>query len=1018
MNPGSDGIAIIGAAGRFPGAASVVELWSNLLTGRVAIDALSDAELSAAGIAADLYQRPDYVRVAATVDGIDLFDAGYFGVSAREAALMDPQQRIFLHCVGQALDAAGHDPARFPGLIGLYAGCSLSSYLLANLLPHRRWLEEIGVFEVALANDKDYLTTRAAYHFDLRGPCVGVQTACSTSLVAVHLACQALLAGECDMALAGGITLRVPQHAGYLHRAGSILSVDGSCRPFDAGASGTVFGNGAGLVVLRRLAEAQADGDNIMAVVVGSAVSNEGRAKAGMTAPGISGQKRVITEAIAVAGIEPADIDYVEAHGTGTLIGDPIEVQALAEVFRQGRPRPAPCLLGAIKANLGHLDAAAGVTGLIKAAMVVRTGTVPPHPWYTQPNPTLQNLLAPAHGAPFMVNTSPWYAAGQGICHACVSSFGIGGTNAHVVLEAPPPRGPRAGAQSVKVLAWSAATPAALDAVTANLEADLLRHDEADIADIAFTLNTGRRQLQWRSAAVVRDRDEALAALRGGHAGPVRAASPAGIALLFPGQGAQFPGMAMGLYRDEPAFRRIFDTVAELITPHLGEDPRQALLTHDGGERLDSTRLTQPLLFAVEYALGRLIIERTGPPAALLGHSLGEFAAACLAEVMTLPDAVRLVTLRGRMMAALPAGDMLAVPLSLAALTARTALDVAAVNGPDLCVLSGTPSAIEAFATANADLACYRLKTSHAFHSSMIDPILENFGTLVAGIPLKRPNLPVISSLTGTWLGEEAQTPEYWVRLTRDTVRFDLAVETLARTGTTTLEIGPGYSLGTLVSRHRAFDARPTISCLPRGQEDSVGFNTALAQLWLAGHSIEWGMSATGRRRLELATYPFQGERCWIDASTAPVTGFMPQPAEPAIAADDLSDPASPAVPKGALGQRPGTLPPSVAPRNDAERLVAEVWESVLGIAPIGISDDFLDLGGHSLLAVQVVSRLRDRLPIELPLEMFFEARTVAILAERVMALLTDSIYTMTDAQAAALYATLETTSNEEHDRP
>jgi len=639
--PGTE-IAIIGMAGRFPGAADLDQLWRRLCHGAELISFFSPAELTAAGVGEHLAADPAYVPAAGVLDGIEDFDADYFACSPREAMLMDPQQRVFLECAALALLDAGCDPARFPGRIGVFGGASAGSYLPNHLQRRPDVLDAVDPFAVQLGNDRDFLATRVSYKLGLRGPSMSVGTACSTSLVAVHLAGQALLTGDADVALAGGVSIRTPQRRGYLHRAGGMMSPDGHCRAFDRRADGTVGGSGAGVVVLKRLGEALLDGDHIHAVVKASAVNNDGAAKAGFTAPSPDGQAEVIAEALAMAGVEPGTIGYVEAHGTGTPMGDPIEVAALSQAF--DGVAPGSCALGSIKTNLGHLDVAAGIAGLIKAVYAVRDGLLPPSLHYTEPNPDIDFAAGP-----FRVNQRlrPWPAR-PGPRRAGVSSFGVGGTNAHVIVEQPPPVPPRpAPTRRHELLVFSAGSPAALDEMRAGLARHLAAHPDEDLADVAYTLRVGRRIMPYRSAVVCpRDADPARLLAEGeaatGQVPPERPETP--VFLLFPGAGARRPGLGRELYRAEPGFRRAVDELAALFRPELGADLAAAL---SEPQATVPPALAEATLFAVEYALARHWLSWGLRPAGLLGHGVGEWVAACLAGVFTLEDTVALVAARG-----------------------------------------------------------------------------------------------------------------------------------------------------------------------------------------------------------------------------------------------------------------------------------------------------------------------------------------------------------------------------------
>ncbi len=1012
-----DAIAIVGMAGRFPGAASVAELWRRLCAGEELIRSFTEAELLAAGVDPELVADPRYVRARGVVEGTDLFDARFFDCSPREAELIDPQQRIFLECAFEALEDAGHGgerPAWRPPRVGAYAGVGENGYVL-HLYADRALMQTVGHYQVSIGNKSDYLPTRVSYKLDLKGPSVSVQTACSTSLVAVHLACRALLAGECDLALAGGVSIAANQTRGYLYDAGHILSPDGHCRAFDAGAGGTVVGGGAGVVVLRRLAEALADGDRIDAVILGSAINNDGAGKVGFTAPSVEGQAAVIRAAHRQAGIDPGTIGYVEAHGTGTRLGDPIEVRALAEAFGEGTGRRGGCGLGSVKTNLGHLDAAAGVAGLIKAALAVKHGVIPPSLHFERPNPELG-----LEATPFRVvgELRGWQEEGRPR-RAGVSSFGIGGTNAHVVLEQAPQSlvgmrtagGDRSPSRPWQLLLLSAKSAAALDAATARLAGHLERHPELDLADVAHTLRVGRRTFTHRRAIVCRDRAEAVAALRGLDPAEVlthaaaRGSRAGGrpVAFLFPGQGAQHPGMGAELYREEPVYREALDRCCALFASELGFDLRE-LLHGDGpaaAERLLRTEVTQPALFAVEWALAQLWSSWGVKPQAMLGHSIGEYVAACLAGVFTLEEAVTLVAARGRLMGSLPTGAMLAVALPEGAATERVAafggvLALAVVSSPMSSVVAGPEPAVESL---REDLAaegvdCRRLHTSHAFHSPMVEPILPEFGAAVRRVALQPPAIPFLSNLTGTWItAAEATDPDYWVRHLRGTVRFADGLAALVAAGDQVLlEVGPGRTLTTLAAQHperariaavaslrHPRDARPEQACLL----------TAAARLWLLGATVDWRAFAgeEARRRVPLPTYPFERRRYWVDPPPSGLFGrARPQETVRTLArtASMLADAEPESANAGGTaddGGRPELQVAFVAPRDETERRIAGAWRDVLGVERIGVHDDFFDLGGSSLLGARLTTRMRDVLAVEVPPHLLLEATTVAALA-------------------------------------
>jgi acyl transferase domain-containing protein len=870
-------IAIVGMSGRFPGAGGVAEFWSNLLAGRETLSSFDAEQLAAAGVAPEVARDRRYVPTRGVLERIEEFDPYFFGINPREAEVMDPQHRVFLECAWEALEDAGYRPDAHRGLVGVYASAYLSTYLVRHLLPQRAALADLGEALVHQVNVVDGLATRASYKLDLRGPSVAVQAACSSSLAAVHLACQGLLSGECDAAVAGGACVRTPQEAGYLYQERGIESPDGHCRAFDAGARGTVFSNGVGVVVLKRLQDAQRDGDHVYAVIKGSALNNDGAAKVGFTAPSVEGQAEAIAQALSMAGVGAESIGYVEAHGTGTALGDPIEVEALARVFGEAGGRAAPCALGSVKTNVGHLDVAAGVAGLIKAALAVRDGVIPPTLHFETPNPELR-----LHERPFFVSASrcDWPAL-PGPRRAGVSAFGVGGTNVHVVLEQAPPAPARAaGASGGELLVISAATEASLAAASGRL-AGHLESADAPLADVAYTLAVGRKPLPFRRALACASAAEAAAAFGagGGALREGRVERPARVAFLLPGQGSQHPGMGAGLYAEYATFRREVDRCVRLLAPPLGDAVR-ALFTPDGAgvsaDALAQTELTQPAIFVLEYALARTLTHWGVRPAALLGHSLGEYVAACLAGVLSLADALRLVVARGRLMQGMAPGGMLAVALSAEGVRPLlgAGLSLAAVNAADQCVVAGPEAALAAFAQglAGRGVSARRLSTSHAYHSASVEPAIEAFRRELAGVELNAPETPFVSNVTGDWASAEAVCdPEYWVRHLRQTVLFAEGLEKLAGLDDVVLlEVGPGGALSALARQAGRVAAERVVTSLPRpggALSAPAHLRDALGRLFVAGAEIDFERVYAGqaRRRVSLPTYAFDRRRCWVD---------------------------------------------------------------------------------------------------------------------------------------------------------
>ncbi|MBL0385660.1 amino acid adenylation domain-containing protein [Tumebacillus sp. ITR2] len=985
-SPTDTDIAIIGMAGRFPGADNVDEFWNNLVAGVESVRDLSEKQLVAAGVDPTLFQDPRYVKRKGTLDGVEMFDAPFFGFPPREAQMMDPQQRLFLEVGWQALEHAGYSSHSYSGRIGVYGGTGRPGYLLHHLKTNPESAAEL--FQTTILNEKDFLSTRLAYKLNLRGPALTVQTACSTSLVAVHIACQQLLQGDCDMAMAGGVSIEVPHGTGYLYQEGHILSPDGHCRAFDADARGTVRGSGGAVVVLKRLADAEANGDTVWAVIKGSAINNDGSMKVGYTAPSVDGQADAIEQALQRAGVDPRTIGFVEAHGTGTPLGDPIEVAALTQTYRKYTADQGYCFLGSVKTNVGHLDAAAGVTGLIKAALALHYGVVPPTLHFETPNPKLS-----LETSPFVVNNQPakWDRSRTSPRRAAVSSFGIGGTNAHVILEEAPEQTTTSSGRPHHVLMLSAKSERALSAMTANLEQHLREKTDVNLADVAYTLQVGRTHFPHRQAVVCDSRSGAVEALATPSQRQTAVGMPTAnsrVVFLFPGQGLQKVNMGRDLYESEPEFRECVDACAELLHPLLGLDLRTVLYPEQqdvekSAARLAQTAITQPALFVVEYALSRLLMTWGVHPQAMMGHSLGEYVAACLAGVMTLPDALKLVAARGQLVQKLPGGAMLAVESTPEQLHPflKKGVDLAVVNGPQACVLAGTVEAMEALQNelTEAGLRWQNVRTSHAFHSSMLDPILDEFSAIVSEIDLHEPKIPYVTNVTGTWVTpQEATDPAHWVRHMRQTVLFaDGLHPLLQEPGGIVLEVGPGQAFTSVVKRHPKKDnvvlAAPTLATT----SDSSDYTTllmTLGRLWIAGLTPEWEnlYAHEARRRVALPVYPFDRHRYWLEARpTSQMHGEWMD--EVAATSEAEYEPTQ-------VEYRPD--PKVIGPRDEVELELVKVFEEVLGMAPVGVTDSFFDLGGSSLSALSVMIRLEQVFGTSLSNAVLLESPTVEALAQ------------------------------------
>ncbi|MEO0835391.1 MAG: type I polyketide synthase, partial [Cyanobacteria bacterium J06642_3] len=900
-----EAIAIVGMAGRFPGAKNIDEYWQNLQQGVNSIQFLSDRELAEAGVSQDLIKNPNYVRAYSSFADIDSFAADFFGYSPLEAEVIDPQQRIFLESAYEALENAGYDSDRYEGKIGVFAGSALNSYLI-NLHSSPEITDKLNQVQIVISNVMGLMPTRVSYKLNLKGASCGVQTGCSTSLVAVHLACQSLLNNESDLALAGGVTINAEGKQGYLYQEGSIASPDGYCRAFDAEGKGTVFGNGVGIVVLKKLSAAIKDHDHIWAVIKGSAINNDGSDKVGLTAPSVSGQAEAIAQAWQQGKIEPETISYIEAHGTGTSLGDPIELAALNKVFRQqnsksqdsnsGKLKHHKCAIGSVKTNIGHLDAAAGISGLIKTVLALHHQQIPPSLNFEAPNPDFDFA-----NSPFYVNTelTPWQTNGTPR-RAGVSSFGMGGTNSHVVLE----EAPRLGVGEIKekdsspsLLVISAKTATELDAATLNLASHLEKNPDLDLKNVAYTLQAGRRAYNYRRLVVCQNSQEAVTQLRDSlsnnfASNQQQALDNPAITFMFSGQGSQYSGMATDLYEHEPVFKEVCDRCFQILQPYLDNDLKEIIFPPapqlpSSSAQINQTQYAQPAIFVIEYALAQLWISWGVQPENLIGHSIGEYVAATIAGVFSLEDALKIVAKRGALMQHCPSGAMLSVAMAVDKAREIIAdlpqLSIAVINAPELCVISGTEEAIAKLESTLPErgIACRRLHTSHAFHSEMMAGVLAEFTAELSGVTLNPPQLPFISNVSGTWITlEEATSLEYWSKHLRQTVRFSEGIQTILQSpAQILLEVGAGKTLCTLAKQHQNLTQSEYIclnslpnpkqkASLPENQhQDQAFILNNLGQLWLSGVSINWKnlYQTPLPGRVPLPTYPFTRQRYWVE---------------------------------------------------------------------------------------------------------------------------------------------------------
>lgn len=990
-------IAIIGMAGRFPGAANVESYWSNLCSGTQSIRNTTEEELRQSGVSPSVWGMDNYIRKAAFPEGVELFDARLFGYSPGEAAIIDPQHRLLLECAHEALEDAGHDPDRYQGAISVFAGCSLNTYLLTQLMSFPDLLQKIDLVQLNIASSPDFLATRISYKLGLRGVSHTVQCACSTSLVAVHLACQNLLSGESDTALAGGVALNLHLRHGYSYIPGGMFSARGECRAFDSEADGTVFGNGAGMVVLKRCNDAVRDRDRIYAVIKGSAVNNDGSAKVGYTAPSVEGQAHVIAEALSNADISADTVGYVEAHGTGTPLGDPIEIQALVRAYKTASSQGQHCSLGSVKTNIGHLDCAAGIAGLIKTALVVRDGLIPPSVNFVTPNPHIS-----FEETPFRVSTrlSKWPEQ-HSPRRAGVSAFGVGGTNAHLILEEWRSTVPHSSSASPQLLIYSAATESALETCVSRVNTHMAVHPETALEDMAFTLATGRRQFEFRRIEVIASGPDRMTEHLVSHqlAGGTPPNRPP-VVFMFPGQGSQIMGMGKELYASEVVFRQTLDTCLEHLSHFMDRDPRTLLEISSANAEFEAllqrTDYGQPFLFAFEYALAQLWMSWGVKPDLLIGHSLGEYVAACISGTIKLEEVLKLVSLRGRLMQATEPGAMLSVPLGAAEAAAfsNSSIALAAINSPSQCVFSGAESSIDALhqLLEGDGVHARRLSVQKAFHSSLMDPILREFRECLEEVSLMPPQIPWMSNLTGTQItDQQAVDRTYWVDHLRGTVRF---YDNLKQAHTTKdsifLEVGPQRVLQQLATRlPLSANNQIAIASTTGEKGEYASALAALGQTWLRGVPIDWIAFHANKsaRRVSLPTYPFERQRCWVERPSAPAVertevqeGEMPETQNDS---DGISI---------SMHNRPRLATAYVAPSTPTQVRLVSILEPVFGISPLGIRDNFFALGADSLMAVAVVAKLKEHYGVQLTAVHLYEALDISSLATLLEEMVAESL--------------------------
>jgi len=1030
-------IAIIGMSCRFPGAKNIHEFWENLKNGRESVPFLCDEELEALGVARELMEHSNYVKAKqGALEEKEFFDAAFFGYTPKEAGIMDPQMRIFFETVWGALEDAGYEPGKYKGFIGLYAGAGGSTYweYIASLT---NTFKNFGYFASNLLTNKDFINTQISYKLDLKGPSFAVQTACSTSLVAVHLACQGILNGECNMALAGGIRIQHHKWSGYMYKEGLINSPDSHCRTFDARSRGTIDGEGSGAVLLRPLEEAVAAGDHIYAVIKGTAINNDGLRKVGYTAPSIEGQAEAIRMSQQMAEIEAESIGYIEAHGTATELGDPVEIEALKLAFKTDKKNF--CGLGSVKTNIGHLDAAAGVASLIKTVLTLKNRQIPPSLHYENPNPRID-----LENSPFYVNTrlTEWKRNGTPR-RAGVSSFGLGGTNAHVVLEEyPEPGTPGTGnrhSRDYQMLLFSARSVPALEKMTANLieyfkkglpggnnhetptspgssispirpmspisPGDPLNeaHHVPDLPDIAYTLMVGRKEFDYRRAVVCKNGGNPLETLLSADAKNVHTyfakKNEKKVVFMFSGQGSQYVNMGLDLYKNEPDFREEMDKCFHILESQMGyrikdilypEEARSGLTLEEAKKKMDDVLYSGPIKFTIESALAKLIMKWGVKPYALIGHSFGEYATAHLAGVFTLEEGLRLSVLRGKLMEKTPPGIMMSVTLPEEELEkflkSYGEISLAAVNTPGNCIVSGPTAAVEALEKELVEKGheCLRVNFPRASHSQLMNIILDEFAENVGKANLQPPQIPYISGLTGDWISAaEAADPTYWAGHMVRTIRFSRGIKRLLETpGIIFVQVSTDRGLPLFVGKHlQETDDNPRINLLRSPREDVSDVYyilNSLGILWVNGIDIDGRefYSRERRRRVSLPIYPFERKYYWIDVETAAGGGK----AREIVEQEKTSEPG-----QAENASQFALTTDAIMAVSESEKKVLKIWQELLGHERIGKDDNFFELGGSSLAAVEVKRMIKEVFRKEIPLVKILQYPTIRTLVENVL---------------------------------
>lgn len=1006
-----DGIAVVGISLRFPGADTVAAFWNNLVNKKDCITTLSVEEIRAAGIPESVISQKNYVPRGGRISNPGLFDAAFFGFSPKDAKLLDPQQRLFLKCGWEAIESAGYNVNKLDCPVGVFGGSSFNYYLLNNLISNPELLSQYFELQTLFSSDKDFLATRLSYKFNLKGPSFTIQSACSTSLVAIHVACQSLLTYQCDMALAGGVSLAIPWWNGYLVGEADIRSPDGVCRPFDKSANGTLFGEGAGVVVLKRLEDAVNDGDMVYAVIKGTAINNDGSLKAGYTAPSVEGQTDVVTTAIETAGISAADLSYIETHGTGTPLGDPVEISALTKAFRHYTTNNNCCGIGSVKASIGHLDAAAGIASFIKTVLALHNKVLPASLNFSEPNP-----LCNFDTSPFYVvkDTQPWTVRENNRRIAGVSSLGVGGTNVHVILEEAPARKISPVNKAWHILPLSARSGTSLKKGASVFSEYLGSVTDESLENIAFTMQQGRQHFPFRQYIVTDstiDGAKRFSESASFDHSELSLDIHSKVAFMFSGQGSQYLNMGKDLYSSNKTFRTIFDTCCDKLDTLMGQDIRKILFSDDTANSsiLQKTEITQPLLVSFEIAVAKAWEEMGIVPSGLIGHSIGEYSAACLAGVLTLEETLAVVVERGKIMAACPAGKMLSISCTvdtLQPLLHDASIELALVNSPSLCVVAGDSIAIDQFQKEleSKNISCRALHTSHAFHSALMEGAVEPFTNFMKTIRLRPPSIPFISNTTGTWIEQsDACDPHYWGRQIRSRIDFSGGINQLIKEDYHVfIEIGPGNTLSTFCSNTFNSPDMPwknegkkiTVCTSVRHSKadgnDNAHLLSALATLWKKGLNVEWNRLYKNEKQLRvpLPLYQFDEKQYWIEPTIRLNYGVGIPLENNQTAAD--SNYRSEEIEMESNISESSELSSADIIRNE----LAQIWKTVLGIDEVDYSASFFELGGDSLSAVQMFSKIHQKTGVNLQLATLFETPSIATLSAKIIPLLPDGYET------------------------